>query len=358
MKMNKAITTIFAVLTLFTSAGVSAADSKSCQTACGKAFGKCIQINPDGYETACTPKRDACMASCNKQSSSVEARTAKRIPKSLAEPSKASRLFFEASQNKNYEMMDLFLKQGADINCENCNKYSSSWRTPLMEAADRPYDAFAGGGLTMVDFLLTRGAEVNYQNRNGLTALMLTSEGWGSTGWALDKWAEPRAAVIAKLIQAGANVNLSDAAGNKAIHYLANNDISQSNFPTWQRSMRLLLAQGANLNEKNSNGQTPLMGQARVCNLGVVEDLLTMGADPSIKSSLGETALSLVIEAAAKNSRASSCNQVVRLLSNPSSAQVDISMAGDSPDTKEKPASSLLDSLKKLNESMKKLGQQ
>jgi len=356
MKMKKMITTLFAALTLVISVGVSAADSKSCQTACGMSFGKCIQANPDGYETACTPKRDVCIASCEKQTTQVVARSAKFAPRSIAAPSKASLLFMEAFTNKNYEMMDVFLQQGADINCENCRIYHDFY-TPLMWMGKNPL--YYSGGLAMVDYLLARGADVNYQNKDGITAMMLSlSRPNNAKGMSSFEFRT-------KLIQAGANVNLADRLGNKAIHYLAQNNVVKNDtykhldtFQEWLQSLKLLLANGANLNEKNGKGMTPLMVQSDTCNLATSEALLSLGADPTIKSPLGATALSLATETAAKTRQDSSCNQLVRLLSNPSSAKEGVSMAEDSPDTKAKPASNLLDSLKKLNESMKKLGQQ
>lgn len=44
-------------------------------------------------------------------------------------PSRVTLLFMQAVMNDNYEMMESFLRQGADINCGNCNNEKQTAHT-------------------------------------------------------------------------------------------------------------------------------------------------------------------------------------------------------------------------------------
>ena len=70
-------------------------------------------------------------------------------------------LITAASNNNNFEMVELEIKSGANVNQENDYGY-----TALMFAA-------SNGNLKMVEFLIENGANVNQVNAHGQTALIL-----------------------------------------------------------------------------------------------------------------------------------------------------------------------------------------
>jgi len=55
----------------------------------------------------------------------------------------------------------------------------------------------------------------------------------------------------------------------------------------------LLLARGASANALSENGMTPLMMASNWGHIGVVNQLLAHGADPSLRGPDGQTALSM-----------------------------------------------------------------
>ena len=73
------------------------------------------------------------------------------------------------SDNGHHQVMELLLKEGADVNIQN----NDGW-TALMIASD-------DGHHQVVELLLKEGADVNIQNNNGWTALDCQSE-WSSPG--------------------------------------------------------------------------------------------------------------------------------------------------------------------------------
>lgn len=348
--MNKNFQNTFLIASLFFLAMLpaKAMDFAVCKKNCGMSYGKCIQANPDrdAFQITCTPKWDACLGQCSAPKDKANTELLAKSKK-LSTPSRESMQFLEAFMNKNYEMMEMLLQQGANINCENCIRdgYGKS-STPLMLVSSHPlsYD-----GLSMVDFLLAHGADINYQNKSGETALMSALNGFEFSQHGI------KAKIASKLIDAGARVDLINTEGNKAIHILVKNSVSEYEQRNWLLSLNLLLEKGANINEKDGNDMTPLMVQASNCNPGVVEELVRVGADRSIKSRLGETALSLAINKAAKNNQSSACNQVVKLLRVTDSA---MSKPGVRVEKSEvKPKDGLWGNLKAFDDALQKLKQ-
>ena len=115
------------------------------------------------------------------------------------------------------------------------------------------------------------GADKDLTNEDGRTALM--SEGVSPPGPSIAKL----------LLEAGANPNLQDKAGNTAL-FLA----SQNGFET---NVRLLLEMGADRDLQNKEGQTALFCASHRNRPEIVALLLDARADADVKTSAGHTAL-------------------------------------------------------------------
>ena len=64
-------------------------------------------------------------------------------------------------------------------------------------------------------------------------------------------------------------------------------------YGSYAEVVKLLLAKGADINVKNSNGETALMAASSRGNADVVKLLLDKGADINVKNSKGKTALAI-----------------------------------------------------------------
>lgn len=95
----------------------------------------------------------------------------------------------------------------------------------------------------VVDRLLKAGASVNHRSKTGQTALM-------SAITAPSAWIEERASKTFRMIlDAGASLTDTDAAGNTPLHMAA--------FGGHVEKTRILVAKGADVKARNTNGKTP-----------------------------------------------------------------------------------------------------
>lgn len=328
-----------------------AADLFACKKACGVAYGQCVQANPDPdvFEKICTPKRNQCAAVCEGQASKAKTALPEYATRKLPPPSKTTKLFWEAFEQRNYEMMDLLLQQGADVNCENCSSYNY---TPLIDAVS---NMSSPSSIKRVDYVLSRGADVNYQNRQGISALMAASTQIREAGYSggLSNLAPIEA--INLLLANGADVTLKDANGDAALHRLAVSGIGYGGkaYKYWLQALNSYIERGAEINLKNRKGQTPLMLVSAECEPQAVADLLAAGADLSPKNMSGDTALAIAIEKASRHSD-KSCNEAVSLLSSPPSALVKNDVTKNDG-AQQSGTKGLMDSLKRLDDSIKGL---
>ena len=105
-----------------------------------------------------------------------------------------------ASQNGHTDIVTLLLTQGARVDLQNSNGWSS-----LMIASQ-------SGQTEIVKLLLKFGAKVNLQNNDGSYALMVASQ---------DGYIE----VIKQLLKYGADINLKDNMGRSAFTEAKNNEL-------------------------------------------------------------------------------------------------------------------------------------
>jgi len=182
------------------------------------------------------------------------------------------------------------LAKGADVNAK-----ANDGQTALMVASSHEQ----GFGLldhpNIVPALLAQGADVNAKDRTGQTALM-----HASYSGHLD--------IVRALLAKGASVNAKDNDGRTALLVVASKPPADQG-PSAEFAMaraagaaagaeeflgpvvQALLAKGADVNDKDSNGETALMWASRFGHLGVVQVLLAKGADVNAKMGNGRTAL-------------------------------------------------------------------
>ncbi|KAK5659434.1 hypothetical protein OQA88_635 [Cercophora sp. LCS_1] len=138
------------------------------------------------------------------------------------------------------------------------------------------------------DLLVSAGVNLEQLNGSGKTALMIAVKG-------IDARPETRLGALRALIDAGVNINLTDAHGNAPLHH-----VCRVRNP---EAMKILLNRGSDANEKGNRGVTPLlcalnergrwtsdMGHhdlVKTC----VQILLRHGADPNTPDNDGRTPL-------------------------------------------------------------------
>lgn len=160
----------------------------------------------------------------------------------------------------NLKDIEKFLDAGVDINIENCDENfhwgsTNSHFTPLMAAVSK-------NNLKSISLLIDRGADINFQCRGTTkTALELAiSNGYLS--------------VTRYLLENGANLTLVKNCMNKACNAIEKYD--SVGF------IRLLAQHGADIDEQDYLGHTPLM---KACfrggggNIEAVKALLELGAN-------------------------------------------------------------------------------
>ena len=153
-----------------------------------------------------------------------------------------------AAQAGQTDVVEYLVAHGADVDAKN-----SRDETPLHAAA-------AKGHKEIVELLIAKGAEVNAENMRGKTPLQLAAD-------------KKHNEMVELLIENGADVSLHTAARHGLLEKL-----------------KELIGKGADVNAKNSEGQTPLDLASGKGHKDIVELLVEKGADSSIytAASLGD----------------------------------------------------------------------
>lgn len=231
--------------------------------------------------------------------------------------SKESTGFCRASnyaQNPNFDMMDLYLQQGADINayCDSDNRVTALFQS-LSNNGNPNYQ--------LADWLIQHGANINIAANLG-----------GAAGMTL-----PMVAAIGNnlkeldyLIQHAANFKSIDNSGRNALHWFnswflvgyVDNPVQPDLGAHTITFIDRLIGQGIDINLQDKNGTTALMNavvnaSSGACAPAAIKLLLSHGANTSLKNKLGKSALDLAIDRATQAGQGSPCNEVVKILYNP-----------------------------------------
>ncbi len=125
------------------------------------------------------------------------------------------------------------------------------------------------GNIALMELFYRRGADLERANRFGETALMLAS--WKN-----------QAAAVRWLLERGAQPNRPARAWS-ALHYAA--------FAGHAELAETLLAAGADVNARSTNGSTVVMMAAREGHADLAQRLLAAGANPALKNDYGDDAV-------------------------------------------------------------------
>ena len=175
-------------------------------------------------QAALEKQRQEQQAELEKQRQEQAALEKQRQEQAALEKAGAYSLHDAASKNA-YEVVDVLIKQGADINAQD----KHGW-TPLHHAAWSNAAATAA-------ILLKQGADIHATNKHGWTPLH-----WGALNNA--------ASTAEVLLKNGADVNAKNENGDTPLHHAARNNN--------HNIAEVLLKNGADINAKNKNGDTPL----------------------------------------------------------------------------------------------------
>lgn len=239
----------------------------------------------------------------------------------ITQPSPATIGFMNAMGSANYDVMAIYLQKGADINCKNCSDSSKdleSQTSPLMIATR----GSGYGIIRMVKWLIDHGADVNQADAYGRTPVMNAAH-WTQIAIDAEIFGGKGASqgddqLLQLLLSSGGKTGVRDLSLSNAVGQLfpsGFNAESASQPSGFSKTVRLLSANGEDINLRNQFGDTALIRAARNCAIAVIPNLLNLGAAPGVLNALGQSALDIALEKAQTNSP--QCNASLKTLSNP-----------------------------------------
>jgi len=177
-----------------------------------------------------------------------------------------------AADKFNAATVKILLDHGADVKPRD-----KDGNTALIRAAKSPR-SWDEKQEALIPYLLEKGADVNVHSAKGETPLMFTAQEGNSA--------------LLDLLKKGAEVDARDADGNTALLY------ATTEFVRWEqrRAGEALIEAGADPNAVNNAGETPLLRAARQYETEGVQILLDHKANINAKDSKGQTALMRAID--------------------------------------------------------------
>lgn len=178
--------------------------------------------------------------------------------------------FFRSIEEDNFEVFELFVKAGANLNTE---RVIPRGVTPLYWAIDF-------GSQRIIEYLLNNGAGINKRNqKNGMTPLVRAI--------AHERWD-----VVDRLLDMGASAKQTkETHPDHMVSIMSGTPLGYSLMFDKPELVKRLIEKGASVDELYIYRRTPLINSVQSGYPNNVKVLLNAGADPNTRSDLGETAL-------------------------------------------------------------------
>ncbi|KAJ8688412.1 hypothetical protein QAD02_024207 [Eretmocerus hayati] len=179
------------------------------------------------------------------------------------------------------ELLELLVRSGADLNCldrviRNPDGGEEGGNTPLHKVSDRQYPTESELRLEVMQKLLELGADVNVANIRGSTAMHLMFEGQLSNHQLAEKSDE----VLTLLLNAKAELNRLNDSGESPLSLAAK-------CGSYQMVQRMIDA-GANVNLSEGSTNPALRNAIVGAHIDIVKLLLDCGADINVKDDDGK----------------------------------------------------------------------
>ena len=188
--------------------------------------------------------------------------------------------------------------------------------TPLMYAVQQPHEKLA---LQVVRLLIESGAEINVTDNGDKNVLFFLNE-------------ELNPEIVKYLLDKGANPNQKDHSGNTPIMQMCNQEfvqmlldagadinvrnragntplIANARYCASEKLCKLMVKAGANINAQNEDGQTVLFNAVRRHQSDIVSYLVSAGIDVNIKDYTGKSAIETITDS-------SSYTDIIQILKN------------------------------------------
>ena len=176
-------------------------------------------------------------------------------------------LMFAAARDAE-SIVSLLIKKGADVNTMSNNR-----ETPLSFAIGY------GNNPNIVRKLIDNGANINTRHSTGWTPVMLSLI-----------YGEKKDAVTNVLLSKGADINDKDDNGQTALMYMCHYNSDER-----IGILKYIIDKGADINIKDNNGWSALMNAAYYGTISMGSILIDKGADLNVKSNSGKTAMDIAI---------------------------------------------------------------